>query len=74
MTDIGNVSNLLGIEIEYFKDHSILLYQSRYIDEVIERFRMAESKPSDTPMSPKISASDTSFVVPEYQRITGSLI
>ena len=26
MTDIGNISTLLGIEIKYFKDYSILLY------------------------------------------------
>jgi hypothetical protein len=74
ITDMGNVSTLLGMEIEHFKDYSILLHQLRYVDDVIKRFRMAESKPSDTPMSPKISISDTSFDIPEYQRITGLLI
>jgi len=63
MSDIGQVKDLLSMQIEHFADGSIFLHQSRYIRDIIDKFRMTNGMPSDTPMAPKIIPSDTSFDV-----------
>jgi hypothetical protein len=72
MSDIREVKNLLGMQIERLKDRSLFLHQSRYISDTIAKFSMADYKPVNTPMAARIIPSDSSFDQKEYQRITGS--
>src|SRR3954447_6250892 len=53
MTDLGEAHYILGIEIK--RDRSagwIRINQGKYIDDVLERFKMSECKPAPTPMDP----------------------
>ena len=61
--DIGQVKDLLSIQIENFADRSIFLHQSRYIRDIINKFRITNRMLSDTLIALKIILSDTSFDV-----------
>ena len=74
MTDLGEVKNLLGMQIERLDDRSLFLHQTRYVTDVVQRFRMEEARPVDVPMTAKIVPSDIAFDQKEYQRITGSVM
>ena len=45
MTDLGEVKNLLGMQIERLDDRSLFLHQTRYVTDVVQRFRMEEARP-----------------------------
>jgi Reverse transcriptase (RNA-dependent DNA polymerase) len=72
MSDLGQVKNLLGMQIEHLEDRSLFLHQSRYIEDILKKFGMHKSKAVDTPMAARIVPSDSAFDQKEYQRITGS--
>jgi len=72
MSDLGQVKNLLGMQIEHLEDGSLFLHQSRYIEDMLKKFGMHESKAVDTPMVARIVPSDLAFDQKEYQRITRS--
>lgn len=74
MKDLGEVKNLLGMEVHHLKDGSIFINQPRYIDRLLKRFGMENCKAIDTPMAPRIVSSDEEFDVEVYQRITGGLM
>ena len=60
MKDLGEASYILGIKI--YRDWSkrlIGLSQSTYIDKVLNRFNMNESKRGFIPMSHGVTLSDT---------------
>lgn len=67
----------LGVQIERTK-HQILLHQAPYIDDVLERFGMADCKAAKTPgtLIPLEPYSGTAAAkeLQEYQSLTGSLI
>ena len=49
--DLGEPVNYLGMKINRDREaHIIRLNQTEYIDKVLKRFKMLESKPKDTPM------------------------
>ena len=51
MKDLGEAAEFLGMRIVRDRSkHSLHLTQSDYIDSVLERFRMSDSKPVSTPM------------------------
>jgi hypothetical protein len=74
MTDLGEVKNLLRIQIERLNDRSLFLYQTRYVNNLIQRFEMNEARLVNVSMAAKVIPSDIAFDQKEYQRITGSVI
>lgn len=80
MKDLGVVSSCIGMRIKQFDD-AIEIDQSNYVEQILDRFGMAESKPVKTPSdtSSKLSiqtiTSENSLVgkVP-YQEAVGSLL
>lgn len=51
MTDLGEVSHYLGIEVDVNLEKSVItLWQSTYLRKVLHRFNMLDSRPISTPM------------------------
>ena len=58
MKDLGEASCILGIQIYRDRSKKMLgLSQARYIDTVLKRFNMVDSKKGNIPMNPGISLS-----------------
>mgnify|MGYP003296703731 CR=1 FL=1 len=56
MKDLGDASFVLGIEIVRDRSQGILrLSQMNYIDKILTRFGMQNSKSGDTPVSKEIN-------------------
>ena len=52
MTDLGEMSKILGIRVERDRDKGTLkISQGLYIDVVLTRFHMQDSNPVSTPLS-----------------------
>ena len=49
LKELGLIKDYLGIEVEY-KEHSLKLYQTKYIDKILARFDMNNTKTYNTPM------------------------
>jgi hypothetical protein len=85
LTDLGTLDFILGIKVTRNRDnHTISLSQSQYIQNIIDRFNLANAKPADTPMMPgrTFSKSDQPQSKPEadhmrkvpYREAVGSLM
>ncbi|CAI7747167.1 unnamed protein product [Closterium sp. NIES-54] len=65
MRDLGAVSYYLGIHIDRDGAHTTLhLHQHKYLEDVVVRFEMSESKPAPTPMEVEFHPLATSEEVP----------
>ena len=77
MTDMGLLRYFLGIEVEQ-NQNGIFISQAQYVNEVLERFNMQESKATITPtvMGLKLSKEDNikDFDPSLYKSIVGSLM
>eukprot|EP00253_Pinus_taeda_P006526 PITA_06526 len=77
MTDIGLLKYFLGIEVEP-NGNEIFISEAKYVNEVLERFNMQESKAviSPTVMGLKLSKEDNNkdFDPSLYKSIAGSLM
>eukprot|EP00253_Pinus_taeda_P022328 PITA_22328 len=77
MTDMGLLRYFLGIEVDQ-NENGIFISQARYVNEVLERFNMQDSKAAITPtvMGLKLSKEDSSkdFNPSLYKSIVGSLM
>lgn len=78
MQDLGELKYCLGLEVTHGRD-SMHICQHRYITTMLERHRMADSKPVLTPQDPKNTleqnADDTEHVdATEYRSAVGALI
>lgn len=79
ITDLGVASLFVGIQITHDERGSITLHQSRYIDTILERFKMVDCNPAYTPLDPNITltaATDEQQVLTDvpYQVLIGSLM
>ena len=82
MTDMGNVSLVLGMQVTRDRKKGILtISQEDYTDSMLERFRMSECKPQSTPgLGPELSLEqpERKLLVnvdkKRYQAITGSFM
>ena len=82
MTDLGDVSRILGIEVKRHKAAgTIELSQGQYTLSVLKRFNMSDCNPVHVPgMGKELSAESEGSVLPNetmtklYQAIVGSLI
>jgi len=59
--DLGEVKNLLGIEVHCLPDGSVFINQPRYIDKLLRKYCMESCKPADTPMALKIELAKKSL-------------
>jgi hypothetical protein len=51
--DLGKLSFLLGIKIEFFNNETLIINQTHYIDRIISRFKqLKDNKLSDIPIQP----------------------
>ena len=78
MTDIGSISYILGVSITRNRQsRTIKLQQTRYTQAILDKFRMADSKPMSTPadISTKLikPTTDKNPDVP-YRQAIGSLM
>eukprot|EP00253_Pinus_taeda_P025562 PITA_25562 len=77
MTDMGLLRYFLGIEVEQ-NGNGIFISQAKYVNEVLEKFKMQESKATITPtiMGLKLSKEDNNkdFDPSLYKSIVGSLM
>lgn len=54
MEDLGEPKSFLGPTMERQKENRIMkIHQTKYIEQMLEKFRMTESKPQMTPMATK---------------------
>nr|XP_017251133.1 PREDICTED: uncharacterized mitochondrial protein AtMg00810-like [Daucus carota subsp. sativus] len=53
MTDIGQMSYFLGVEVKQSKD-GIFMCQKKYAEQILKKFRMEECKPVSTPAEASI--------------------
>ncbi|MGD0511293.1 MAG: reverse transcriptase domain-containing protein, partial [Candidatus Micrarchaeaceae archaeon] len=74
MKDLGEVKNLLGIEVHRLPDGSVFINQPRYVEKLLKRYGMENCKPADTPMALKITPSDDEYDMGIYQSLTGGLM
>ena len=76
MKDLGRVSHILGIKVE-FKDGKLYLSQEQYVRDVLNKFNMQGCKPVSTPLEPGARLSKTDKPcnpkIP-YQKLLGSLM
>lgn len=77
---IGEAKYILGIQIIRNKDGSIALSQRRYMEDMLERFNMADCTPAEVPMSPStslltqpITTTKPSTDARRYRQLLGSL-
>ena len=78
MKDLGQLSLFLGIHF-VFRNGSIEINQTRYLEKVLEKFRMSECKPRSTPYEMNVSKICDDDCVEKadphlYRSIVGSLI
>ncbi len=57
MTDLGDISHYLGMEVDYILEDKITLRQSTYLKKVLDRFDMTDCKPASLPMNPGVANS-----------------
>lgn len=75
--DLGCIKNCLGMRVIVDKQQgSISIDQESYIDELLIKFNISESKCADTPIEPKlkITKSETCDVKLPYQKLIGCLM
>ena len=75
MKDLGRLHYFLGIEVHYFSG-GMILSQSKYACDLLDRAHMSGSKAIPTPMSIKNNASDVSTPFPDprlFRSIVGGL-
>ena len=77
MTDLGLMRYFLGMQVKQKAGH-IFIYQEKYADDLLKKFRMTDCKPTSTPMgtNEKLSKEDGKEKVDEtiYRSLVGSLI
>ncbi len=82
MTDLGNVSHCLGMEVDVnLGKKKITLRQSTYLKKILERYRMSDCRPVKIPISPGIANSLIAYenqaekdTVSWYQSAVGALM
>lgn len=76
MSDLGNLSYLLGIELQIIKQ-GMVLHQRKYVKEILKRFRMDDSNPASSPLEPNLKlekhGENDKFDVTLFKQIIGSM-
>ncbi|KAI3700973.1 hypothetical protein L2E82_45614 [Cichorium intybus] len=76
MTDIGQMSYFLGVEVNQNKN-GIFMSQKKYVEQILQKFRMKDCKPVSTPAEAgmKLSADSTREPINStlFKSLVGSL-
>ena len=77
MSMIGELSFFLGLQIKQMKD-GIFVSQSKYLSNMLKKFRFNESKPTLTPMGTNghldLDSNGVSVDQKQYRSMIGSLL
>ncbi|XP_028230844.1 uncharacterized protein LOC114411331 [Glycine soja] len=77
MTDLGEMSNFLGIEIKQ-RQNEIFIYQQKYAKEILKKFYMDNCKSMSTPMCQKEKLCKDDEIAKvnksEYRSLVGCLM
>ena len=77
MSAMGELSFFLGLQVEQKKD-GILIHQSKYVNDILSRFKMDDCKPISTPMETRVSLSvnneEVSIDEHQYRAMIGLLL
>ncbi len=57
MTDLGDISLYLGMEVDYVFGDKITLCQSSYLKKILERFKITRCKPATVFIKPGVANS-----------------
>ena len=57
MTDLGDISHYLGMQVDHVVSEKITLCQSTYLKKIFDRFKMTECKPAFIPIDPGVANS-----------------
>ncbi len=57
MTDMGDISQYLGMEVDYVLGEKITPCQSTYLKKMLDRFKMTGCKPATVSMNPELANS-----------------
>lgn len=84
MKDLGVLTRILGMEVTRWDDHTLSLTQMKYIEDVLERFKMTSCRSASTPMepgmilsrrmSPKTAKERQDAALFPYRELVGSLL
>jgi hypothetical protein len=77
MTDLGPITKILGLKVDRDRENGTLkLSQGPYIDKILERFKMQDAHPVNTPIAPntKLRAPEIPKIHPLYAQAIGSLM
>lgn len=81
LKDLGEPTYILGIEVSHDKNNKTLtISQKKYIDEILRRYKMEDSKPVKTPMDAASRNNDSEGVTASkvlnapYQNLIGNLM
>lgn len=75
--DLGEVKYYLGIQVEKSSDGIYSINQSKYIDELINKFQLQDAKTSNIPIDPSYGKSREEILLQsneKYQQLIGSLL
>ena len=77
LKDLGPLDYFLGIQVKHLKDGSLLLSQSKYIQDLLVKAHMEDAKPSPTPMvsSLKLTKQGADYLEDAslYRSVVGAL-
>lgn len=77
LKDLGDVSNFMGLEVNRDRNKNILtISQSKYANEILSRFDMADCKPRSIPIETNLDfdVNDESVTNHPYRELLGSLM
>ena len=76
MKDLGKLKHFLGIDFDQ-SDNCVKMSQAKYVEKILERFKMVDCKPRSTPCEQKLNYTDNADMmidVRKYREAVGSLI
>ncbi|KAK7590678.1 hypothetical protein V9T40_002291 [Parthenolecanium corni] len=78
MTDLGEIRNYLGIEVEYSRGAKVMkLNQSKYINSLAEKYQVGQMRKSRTPMEKNLNlpvSAECDSYVSDYRSLIGALL
>lgn len=76
VNNLGPITQFLGIEVKKTNDSKFMIRQKGYIEKVLDKFGLQESKISKYPLDPSYGKTNSELLMrnTEYQCLTGSLL
>jgi hypothetical protein len=76
-SNLGFPQGMLGMIITPVEGGGAIIHQTKYINELLDRFDMKDAKPKKTPLSPSVNyydVNDDSATIKSYQELLGCLL